>query len=277
MQRVILSLICFSFIIGLFATQTSQALSQRPSYVALGDSVAAGAGLPLSSSASSEDQLCLRSSQAYPYKIAAKLRTTVTQLACSGAKVDEGIYGTQTIGERYVSAQLPQAFNNGTPELMTITIGANDARWTSFIKQCYAYECGKTIDTIRAKAYRADLRVELFRALYKIKAMSNGIPPKVLLSGYYTPFTRLGCTDMDGRITVSENQWLRDQTANLNQAIKSVIQYFSFASYVPVSFSGHEICSPSPWIQDFNDSAPLHPTAAGQTALSRAYLSALGR
>src|SRR4051794_9347174 len=39
-------------------------------YVALGDSVAAGAGLPVVANATTQDALCHRSSQAYPFIVA---------------------------------------------------------------------------------------------------------------------------------------------------------------------------------------------------------------
>ena len=276
MKRIFSIIVSLGLIVGAVAPTAAYAQSNEQSvrYVALGDSVSAGAGLPSLSGPSQEDELCDRSSQAYPYQVAAALGTTVTQLACSGAKVDEGVYGEQTIKDTDISPQLNRAFENGTPDIITITVGANDARWVQAIRDCYIWHCGSKFDVFKEKAYRADLRAELGWTLYKINEMSNGHPPRVLLSGYYSPFTTLDCTG-DSRITSSEQKWLRDQSAMLNQAIRSVVPYFSFAEYVPIDFSGHELCAEDPWIQGTSDTAPFHPTAEGQSAIARAFVNAL--
>jgi lysophospholipase L1-like esterase len=245
-------------------------------YVAMGDSVAAGAGLPPLAGATSQDELCDRSSEAYPYLIADSLQTTVVQLSCSGAKVDEGIYGTQVRSGVRVPAQLPIAFSNGTPDLMTFTIGANDIRWTQFIRQCYITRCGFAVDSARTKIYRADLRIELTRMLNQINSRSAGNPPRVLISGYYSPIASTECLPSN-RITTAESAWLSDQTVRMNQAINSVIPLFSFAEFVPLDFTGHELCSADPWVQGLEAAAPIHPTADGQAAIAQSFLGALGR
>src|SRR5882672_5758967 len=51
-------------------------------YVALGDSVAAGLGLP---AISGDDARCGRSALAYPALVAANLKLSLTNVACSGA------------------------------------------------------------------------------------------------------------------------------------------------------------------------------------------------
>ncbi|MDB5167792.1 MAG: hypothetical protein JWO55_50 [Candidatus Saccharibacteria bacterium] len=245
-------------------------------YVAMGDSVAAGAGLPALADATTQDEICDRSSQAYPYRIAERLQTTVVHLACSGAKVDEGIYGLQVRAGVQIVAQLPVAFANGTPDIITATVGANDIRWTQFIRQCYVTRCGFAVDSARAKLYRADVRIELTRMLNQINTRSTGNPPRVLLSGYYSPIDSTECL-ASNRITAAEVAWLNDQTVRMNQAIRSVVPLFSFAEFVPIDFSGHELCSADPWVQGLEADAPIHPTAAGQTAIAESFLGALGR
>ncbi|MET0979663.1 MAG: SGNH/GDSL hydrolase family protein [Candidatus Saccharimonadales bacterium] len=260
------------------ATGQGQAANQSDSpadYIALGDSVAAGAGLASMSEATNVDEVCDRSSQAYPYQIAAALQTSVTHLACSGAKVDEGIYGTQARQGVRIPAQLDVAFAaTQKPDIITVTIGANDARWTQFIRQCYIARCGTQLDEARAKLYRADLRIELTRMLSQIQTEAAGNPVRVFVSGYYDPFDSLDCVT-SSRITAEELAWLKTQTANLNQAISSVTPLFSFATYVPVDFTGHELCSDDPWVQGIDAAAPVHPTASGQNAIARAFVRAM--
>ena len=245
------------------------------SYAAMGDSVAAGAGLDISTSRSREDRACDRSAQAYPYYVAATTGTDLQFLACSGAKVDDGIYDDQRRGGVTLPPQLDEAFSSGTPQLITMTVGANDARWVQFLKQCQVTRCGTSFDNARAKIYRADLRVELYWSLYRINHMSAGDRPTVLLTGYYSPLGEETCDNLS-RITTAEQDWIRARTADLNQAIYSVTEWFDNAYYVDIDFSGHELCSSDPWIQGLSSPAPFHPNAAGQRAIADAVLTTLG-
>jgi len=273
-MKYVLYIILAVVVLGFGITSTANAtttLPASPSYVALGDSVAAGAGLPLQTGASAEDRLCGRSSAAYAYQVAATLNTSATLLACSGAKVDEGVYGPQVRRGTTLTAQLDQAFSAGKPDIITVTIGANDARWIEFMTKCYISTCGTRFDNAAAKVLRADLRVELAAMLYKVKSLSGtDTPPKVLMSGYYTPLASTECLG-ENRITANELSWIKTQTANLNQAIRSVIPYASYATYVPVNFTGHELCSADPWVQAITAAAPLHPTVGGQAAMAQSF------
>jgi len=277
-MKYVLYIILAVIVLGFGITSTANAtatLPASPQYVALGDSVAAGAGLPLLAGASAEDSLCGRSSAAYSQQVASSLGTDVTLLACSGAKVDEGIYGPQTRKGSVLTAQLDQAFSTGKPDVITVTIGANDARWIEFMTKCYITTCGTRFDDAAAKVLRADLRVELAAMLYKLKSLSGtDTPPKVLISGYYTPLASTECLGAN-RITPTELSWIKTQTANLNQAIRSVTPYASYATYVPVDFTGHELCSADPWVQAITATAPLHPTVDGQAAMAQAFTNSI--
>jgi hypothetical protein len=44
---------------------------------------------------------------------------------------------------------------------------------------------------------------------------------------------------------------------------------FDFAVATP-NFSGHELCTSQPWVQNLTDPAPLHPNAAGGLAIAAA-------
>lgn len=248
-------------------------VSAYSNYVALGDSVASGAGL-----GANLDVTCDRSSFAYPTLLAHSLGTTVTNLACSGAKVDEGLYGSQVRAGTTLTPQIDAAFAGGTPDLMTITIGANDVRWASFVRDCYVFECGSTFDKARAVVYRADLRFELYQALYLIHQLSGGNPPTVLVNGYYNPFSAyaLDC-DATAEISRSEAKWLALQKNYLKDSLRSVTNQFGFAEFVHANFGGHKICTSDTWVQGPADAAPFHPNAAGQQALAELNLRALSR
>ena len=254
--------------------QAGDQLPDSPIYVSLGDSVAAGAGLTPLPAATKVDETCDRSSESYPYQVAIALQSTVTQLACSGAKVDEGIYGRQARQGVRIPAQLDIAFAAQKPDIITATIGANDARWTQFIRQCYVTRCGTRFDEARAKVYRADLRIELTRMLGQIQIEGAGKPAQVYIGGYYDPLVNLDCITSN-RITAEELVWLKAQTASLNQAIQSVTPLFSFVTYVPIDFTGHELCSDEPWVQGMEAAAPIHPTATGQSAIAQAFVRSM--
>jgi lysophospholipase L1-like esterase len=242
----------------------------------MGDSVAAGAGLSPLTGATTTDELCDRSSQAYPYIIAERLQSSVIHTACTGAKTDEGIYGDQVRSGTRIPAQMNAAFAEGTPEIITVTIGANDVRWTQFIRQCYVTRCGLAVDNARMKLYRTDLRLELTRMLTQMRIDSQGTPPRVYIGGYYSPLASTDCISGD-RITTVEAEWMNLQTENLNQAIRSVIPLFDFAEFVPVDFNGHELCASEPWVQSLDAEAPIHPTAAGQAAIAESFLAVMER
>lgn len=260
-------LITFIFIIvGISLASYTPTHATSGAYVALGDSVAAGAGLP------SEDSACKRSNQAYAYEVASAAGMPLEHFACSGAKIDEGIYSDQKVDGAKLSSQLEQTFANGKPQLITMTIGANDTRWTQFIKQCYYIKCGYRVDTARFATYLIDLKLELNVAMAKIMNLSDGNPPQVIVTGYYSPLSKASCSDTSG-LTSNEISWLKARTSSLNSAISGTVgKYASFAKYASVSFSGHELCSKEPWIQSLSDPMPFHPNAAGQQAIAKAVI-----
>lgn len=106
--------------------------------IGLGDSVASGYGL------SDDGTACHRSTQAYPYKLADRIKSvvqrnaSVTLLACSGATALQPSASTLSQDpDKWLSNQVTQA-NQQIASLpadqtvvVTITIGANDLDWTN--------------------------------------------------------------------------------------------------------------------------------------------------
>lgn len=253
-------------VVSSMAFAAPRPVAQMPRYVAMGDSVAAGSGLP------DGNEECDRSSGAYSVTVAAALTMDETNLACSGAKVDEGIYGEQTRRGRTVPQQLSRAFENGTPQLITLTIGANDMRWVQLITQCYVVTCGNAQDTSMVATSLATFSVELDYVLRRVSQQSGEHPPTVLLSGYYDPTLDAGC--VPSHLSAYEIVWLSEQTAALNQVIRSVAERYPFAAYAPVDFTGHGFCAAEPWIKQADERGRFHPNQAGQQALARAVIAA---
>ncbi|HSD56267.1 MAG TPA: SGNH/GDSL hydrolase family protein, partial [Candidatus Saccharimonadales bacterium] len=270
-QIISISLVLLATISGVIFSFNPEAATALASnrYVALGDSVAAGLGAGTVGS-TGEDTLCGRSSSAYALRVSSSLNMPVEQYACSGAKANEGLYDTQTVGNTKLDTQLNRAFASGTPDVITVTIGANDVRWTQFVKQCYLWDCGTKFDDVQMTAYMTHFRWEMYRALSIIQAKSGGSRaqmPKVYFTGYFKPFSTSAASCADTRnFTPGEMTWLNTQVDKLNQTIIDSVSWYNFAHYVPVDFSGHELCTTTPWIQGLQASAPYHPTTAGQRA-----------
>lgn len=249
---------------------SSTTSNQANRYVALGDSVAAGLGL--SGTYSNDDPRCGRTLQGYPNYVASGLGLPLTNLACSGATAGD-LVTRQGISGPNISAQLPTAFANGTPKVLTLTTGANDAHWTDFIKACYYYDCTGAGFTYTARSYLALLSAKLNVAFAYIQAKSGTTPPKTIVTGYYNPVSS-ACSGKFTNITDAELTWMANETVALNQTIQNAAANYSFIKYVPISFAGHDVCSSQPWVQGVNATAPFHPTDAGQRTIAAAVLKA---
>lgn len=263
---------------GVAAAQgiTSTPSSTRPllagRYAALGDSVAAGLGLPAGSYTTPRDIQCGRSVQGYPTSVAAKLHMQLINVTCSGATVGD-LFTQQRVDGPNITAQLDIAFAQGTPGLISITAGANDVHWRQFIQACYVADCTAAGYDAAAHAYLSAMRVKLAVALADIYRRAQGQPPTVVITGYYTPLS-MSCASQQSTLTAAEITWLSSQTAALNTAIQRIAYAYPFVRYAPVSFSGHDLCSAQPWVQTAAAAAPFHPTAAGQQAIAKAVFAA---
>lgn len=264
-------------------------------YVALGDSVAAGLGLPTKSTVPSAETRCGRTAEAYPNTVARTMGLPLVHAACSGATAGD-LVTKQRPGGPNLPPQLTTAFAGGQPSLITITAGANDARWVQFLRLCYSSancangsarptaECipddpnerRASTTTLVANCYLRIMQIKLSFALASIRARSSSQPPTVVVTGYYNPVSP-ACTALTRNVTADEISWLTAEANALNQTIQGVAAGYSFARFAPVDFTGHDICSSQPWIQGLAGRAPFHPTAEGQQVIARSVLAALGR
>lgn len=244
-------------------------------YVALGDSVAAGLGLTPKVQVPAAETRCGRTSQAYPYTVALTMGLPLIHIACSGATAGD-LVTKQRSGSPNLPAQLTTAFAGGTPGLITITAGANDAHWLGFLRTCYTTDCSTRTSTTLANAYLTAMQFKLYYALGSIQYRSNNQPPAVVVTGYYNPVST-ACTTFTQNVTAEEITWLTAEINALNQTIQNVAARYSFVRFAPVDFTGHDVCSAQPWVQGLNSPAPFHPTSEGQVVITRSVLAALGR
>jgi lysophospholipase L1-like esterase len=239
-------------------------------YAALGDSITAGDGLPESNNPG--DAACDRSTEAYPYHIAAALDFSFIHVACQGATMQNLLVSQRASGPD-PAPQLDSAFIAGTPQLITITAGANNAPWRTVLFRCLGRTCGTASDVRTLQTALVSLQNETQTVLDEIIARSSGAVPQVILTGYYNPVA--SCAGVDRRITSEELAWINDQLDSLNQTLANAAAGYSFATFVPIDFTGHDLCSSDPWVQGTNNPAPLHPTATGQQAIAQMILANL--
>jgi lysophospholipase L1-like esterase len=239
----------------------------------LGDSVAAGVGLPAASS--TDDPRCGRSSQAYAYKVAQVTGLTLTHAACSGATAGD-LVSKQRLDGPNIAAQLDTAFAGGVPKVISITAGANDVHWLDIVKTCYATNCNNA--NVRGGFDLAQYAVsaKYAAALAYIQWLSRGAtPPKVVITGYYNPVSA-ACASVVPQFTPGELSWMSSAVAQMNTTLRKAATGYSNVTFAPVDFTGHDICSASPWVQGQSDLTPFHPNAAGQQAMAASVTKALG-
>ncbi|MCM9078689.1 MULTISPECIES: SGNH/GDSL hydrolase family protein [Streptomyces] len=221
-------------------------------YVALGDSYSSGVGAGNYDGASGN---CKRTTRAYPALwAAAHSPQTFSFTACSGARTGD-----------VLSGQLAP-LNSGT-DLVSITIGGNDAGFSDVMTTCVLQSESTCVNRVnQAKAYvDSTLPGRLDQVYDAIHGRSPGAHVVVL---GYPRFYKLNGTCTAG-LTEGERSAINGAADYLNAAIakRAADHGFTFAS-VAGTFTGHEICSGSAWLHSvnwLNIGESYHPTAAGQS------------
>ena len=223
-------------------------------YVALGDSYSSGTG-----TRTYYDSACERSNYSYPKLIdTQRANTDVVLAACGGAKTAD-VLNTQvaslTSGTRWV----------------TITIGGNDAGFSTVITECaqpsWASNCDGAINT--AQSYITNTlpgRLDLVNN--KIKSMSP--TAKVIVLSYPRLFMGEDCnagtwfssTEMT-RLNTTANM-LRDK---LREAATRAGANFIFKDAIP-PFIGHAVCDSPEWVNGLSNptSESYHPNRTGHSS-----------
>ncbi len=303
------------------------------SYVALGDSVASGEGLNYGwrwvMDADSRDGTwqrssgdepawedpepqCHRSVNGYPYLVAAKKNLKLTDLACTGASTGNGILRHRLFDDGTQAAQ-PQlgivqdlydppnpAYDAAKPDIVSLTLGADDVHFVDFLEKCYAPVrggCNRNKNTKEIDALLVTQKNNLHKVLTEIRdrGVAIGKVPRVLLTTYYDPFptTWVSCRDMEpapglgASLRPGELDWLRSKLHKLNENIRTEAALFSNAILVDLQdvMSGHTFCSNAPWVfgasirtqrNEDQSPAPFHPTIQGQMAIATKIASAIG-
>jgi lysophospholipase L1-like esterase len=223
-------------------------------YVALGDSFSSGTG-----TRAYVDAACQRSVHAYPSLVdAQRPDTDLVFAACSGARTGD------------VLARQVSSLTSAT-RWVTITIGGNDAGFSTVISRCaqpsWLSDCDGAVDA--AQSYiRTTLPGRLDQVYSAIRARSPGAT--VIVLSYPRLFMGVDCnagTFFGGAEMTRLNataDLLRDTTRARAAAAGAT---FRFRDAV-APFAGHAVCSPAAWLNGLSNplGESFHPNRAGHSS-----------
>lgn len=220
------------------------------SYVALGDSYSSGTGTRTYIDDGTD---CLRSTHAYPSLIASANNYALDFRACSGAVVAD------------VRANQLAALSAAT-DVVTISIGGNDADFTGVITECakpgWMSNCDAAIDA--AQTFINSTLPSRLSGLYS--EISSAAPhAEVVVAGYPRLFMGEDCNALTW-ISPAEMTRLNATADLLNATTRSRAQTAGFGFADPTSpFTGHAVCDDPAWINGLSN--PIvesnHPNTAG--------------
>jgi lysophospholipase L1-like esterase len=241
--------------------------------VVMGDSTAAGAGLPHLAHASVTDNACGRSSQSYAIDLARVNGWKALNLACDSATIAHGLLGTQQQGTQRIPPQIDSVKQVKDPAVVIVSVGADDLQWSAILEYCAATtQCDSRASNAYFQQKLAKFSTDYLQLLIQLGSLPSH--PEVIINRYYDPFgSDVSCITQRG-LTTAKLGTIQTWLAALNQVLAKGAAQFGFLSPQP-SFAGHTLCSPLPYVQGLGDAAPFHPTALGQLAIALADEAAL--
>jgi lysophospholipase L1-like esterase len=238
--------------------------------VSLGDSYSAGVG----SSQPFEDLACFRTGGAWPRLLP---NFMIWLHACSGAQVDDLGNQIQQMNADFGRTRLPQ--------LITVTIGGNDAGFSRGLAECVLHACrpdgariGHQIDALEPKLVALYRRIRAAQPFADI--VVGGYPGVVQVGG---DSTNLACVAVDD----DERLMIDALAARLNSRIADAARragVWTVGQSVRRRFAGHNACAGrASWIRSPAlgyggggipvDVRSFHPTDAGQRAYAQVFSS----
>jgi lysophospholipase L1-like esterase len=239
---------------------------RRVQAVVIGDSTAAGAGLALAPGPTA--RACGRSADSYAADLSSVNKWKVLNLACDSATISHGLLGPQVHNGVRLPPQLAEAERATRASVIIVSVGADDLNWAAVLRYCSVTpNCNDKATQAYFQQQLASFSKDYLDLLSRLAALPAH--PQVIINRYYNPFgTQPGCLGPAG-LTTANLQTLTSRLATLNAVLAKGAAQFRFFSPQP-DFTGHELCSPLPYVQGLGAAAPFHPTAAGQLAIALA-------
>jgi lysophospholipase L1-like esterase len=283
------------------------------SYVAMGDSYSSGEGLqPFFPDSDqhpngADADTCHRSTRAYSQLVHDSTSTTplahdgaseVRFIACSGSTTENVVRGGTSNGGEI--AQLNQNTLSTDTDLVTISIGGNDAFFAKMITLCAQSDCmnpGTTVNGVPVTQFEAqtidNLEPTLENVYWEIK---NEAPnARVVVLGYPRLFGTGDCPSSVGALIAGDERVWFDQMADrLDSVITTAATtqgVTTLAQNVVDRFTGHGLCGSDSWLNPLLlfgssgsgsstlDPGSFHPNEAGQAnyaAIVNNYLTSVG-
>lgn len=155
--------------------------------VVLGDSTAAGAGLPLVAHPSAADVACGRSTQSYASDLAAAHGWNALNLACDSATIAHGLLGPQQQDGQQIPAQINAASWVLRPAVVIVSVGADDLQWSAILEVCAATaQCDSRASNAYFQQKLAQFSTEYLQLLIQLGNLPGR--PEVIINRYYDPF-----------------------------------------------------------------------------------------
>jgi len=221
-------------------------------YVAQGDSYASGTG-----TREYYDAACQRSNHSYAKQLAAQKGLNLSHVACSGARIPD------------VRANQLGALSAAT-NLVTISIGGNDAGFSSVITQCakpFPFTC--TGDITNARNFITNTLPGQLDALYTDIA-TRAPNAQVIVVGYPRLFNGQEC-NLGARISPDEQSALNGVADLLATKTAALAAAHGFGFVDPrTPFDAHRICASVEWLNGLSNpiSESYHPNQLGHDAFT---------
>jgi Tol biopolymer transport system component len=230
------------------AALAAPAMAEAADYVAMGDSYSSGTGTR------EYYEGCERSVHAYPYLIKGSLGSSFSFVACGGAR-------TQDVLNNQVSAL------STATKFATISIGGNDAGFSSVITECAKplVSCNDEIDSAQAFIQNT-LPGRLDNVYTQIKTRApNAV---VAVVGYPRLFNGEDC---NAATFFSSSELTRlNQTADLLASVtraRAQVRKFTFVD-ARAAFRGHAVCDNTEWLNGLSNpiGESYHPNRTGHSS-----------
>lgn len=247
-----------------------------PTYIGLGDSVAAGEGLnygwkwtPQGGDGSwlragsdepswdGDPQACHQSIDSYPHLVRLMIDASLVHLACTGSTANNGVLAPRNVNGTVIApAQLGNVYSDNAPSFVSLTVGANDIDFANELAKCYGSklsevlgDCSTDETNRRITDALAAEKVALRSVLQEVESRGAdaGVLPLVAVTTYYDPFPNpyRRCKDIFPtskfgfhiELSNTEVQFLRGKLAELNKNISEVVGDFG-PGFALVDLSG---------------------------------------
>lgn len=261
------------------STTQASAVEAQDIYVAFGDSVPAGYKAFPGQASSPHATECARSTVNYPDLAASSLNLRVFNLACSSATIPAGVKGPQTVqyGDPVQQVTIPSQITQAKAlvkkgnhiKLATITVGANDLKWSSWLAMCVNPSTNCATDANTA-AFNEQLKATSNMLLSSVKQLSK-IAEHIVVTGYYDPMGALAGNPQAYPLTADEVTWYRARLADVNNRFAQVAGKVRGACYLDFMVLNAAAGDVIP----LNQPGGGHPSAIGQQELADALVSVI--